>query len=668
MTIEMIEHVWITMRDGTRLGARLFLPEGARSKPVPAVLEYIPYRKRDGTRGRDEPMHGYFAQNGYAAVRVDMRGTGDSEGHMADEYLLQEQDDALEVIEWITQQDWCSGNVGMMGKSWSGFNCLQVAARRPAALKAVLTCYSTDDRFRDDIHYMGGCLLNDNLWWGSIMLAYQSRPLDPEISGEGWRKGWLERIEQMPFFPGMWTEHQKYDDYWKHGSVQEDWSAIQCPVMAVGGWADSYTNTVPRLLANLQVPSRGIIGPWGHVYPHDGAPGPAIGFLQEAVRWWDHWLKGIDTGIMEEPQMRAFINDPVPPTTTRPDQPGRWVGEAAWPSPAIKGRVLHLTAKGGLTDVVEAGPALTIRSPQTHGQAAGEWMGCGVPGEMPTDQRLDDGGSLNFATPVLTEAFEILGAPELELELSSNAPVAQLGVRLCDVLPSGEVLRVSYQVLNLTHRDSHETPEALEPGKTYRVKVTLSACGHRFLPGHRLQVSVGTAHWPTIWPAPYPATLTIRPEASTLTLPVRDLSLPQAEVAFEAPAHGPVTPTTQVDPGLMLRQSSIDHLTGVATYVTEGRGGLFGEGVVRFDEIDTTLAHNLRRELTIRPEDPLSARYVLTQSYEMGREGWRTRVETVTEMTSDETTFYLTGKLVAYEGETEVATRSWDQAIPRQLI
>ena len=288
MATEILEHVWITLSDGCRLGARIWLPEGARDTPVPAVLEYIPYRKRDGTRVRDEPMHGYFAEHGYASVRVDMRGSGDSDGHMADEYLPQEQDDALEVLSWIAAQDWCSGNIGMMGKSWGGFNCLQVAARRPPELKAVIPVYFTDDRFRDDIHFMGGCLLNDNQWWGSIMLAYQARPLDPEIVGESWREDWLKRIDDLPFFPALWAEHQRYDVYWKHGSVQEDYAAITCPVLAFGGWADSYTNSVPRMLEHLSVPCRGIIGPWGHVYPHDGIPGPAMGWLQEAVRWWDH--------------------------------------------------------------------------------------------------------------------------------------------------------------------------------------------------------------------------------------------------------------------------------------------------------------------------------------------------------------------------------------------
>jgi pimeloyl-ACP methyl ester carboxylesterase len=305
MTVHVEENIWITLSDGCRLAARLWLPDGAARTPVPAVLEYIPYRKRDGTRARDEPMHGYFAAHGYAALRVDMRGSGESEGHLADEYLKQEQDDALEVIAWIARQAWCSGAVGIQGKSWGGFNGLQIAARRPPALKAVISTFSTDNRYTDDIHYMGGCLLNDNLWWGSIMLAYQSRPIDPQIAGPEWRERWLRRIEELPFFPALWLAHQRYDAYWKHGSICEDFAAIECPVLAIGGWADAYTNAVPRLLEGLKVPRLGIIGPWGHIYPHDGVPGPAIGYLQEAVRWWDQWLKGRDTGIMNEPMWRT---------------------------------------------------------------------------------------------------------------------------------------------------------------------------------------------------------------------------------------------------------------------------------------------------------------------------------------------------------------------------
>jgi hypothetical protein len=666
MPVHVEEHIWITLNDGCRLGARLWLPENGARVKVPAVLEYIPYRKRDGTRARDDPMHGYFAEHGYAAIRVDMRGSGESDGHLADEYLKQEQDDALEVIAWIAKQPWCTGAVGMQGKSWGGFNALQIAARRPPALKAVITTFFTDNRYTDDIHYMGGCLLNDNLWWGSIMLAYQSRPLDPLIVGSGWREQWLERLEKLPFFPALWLSHQRYDDYWKHGSVCEDFSAIQCPVLAIGGWTDSYTNAVPRLLEGLKVPRLGIIGPWGHLYPHDGVPGPAIGYLQEAVRWWDQWLKGRDTGIMQEPMLRAYVEDPVAPDGTRSFAPGRWVGECIWPSPDITVQRFYLGADRTLRERRGASAVLTVRSPQSHGKAAGEWMGVGCPGEHPTDQRLDDGGALVFDTPSLGSEFSVLGSPVLHLRVAADAPVAQLAVRLCDIAPDERVTRVSYQVLNLTHRDSHEQPTELVPGCYYDVAVELNACGHRFLPGHRVRLSIGSAYWPIIWPAPYAATLSIQAGESALELPVRQGG--EQTIAFEPPVHGPRTPITIVDPGSVRRFTMQDHVSGETTYVTEGVGGVFGEGILRFDAVDVEIAHGMKRELVIRDDDPLSARYVLTQSYEMGREGWRTLVNTRAQMHADRTNFYLSGTLTARLNGEVVAERTWDVAIARDFI
>ena len=666
MPVRVEEHIWITLSDGCRLGARLWLPEASARVKVPAVLEYIPYRKRDGTRARDEPMHGYFAEHGYAAIRVDMRGSGESDGHLADEYLKQEQDDALEVISWIAKQPWCTGAVGMQGKSWGGFNALQIAARRPPALKAIITTFFTDNRYTDDIHFMGGCLLNDNLWWGSIMLAYQSRPLDPQIVGPVWRERWLERLETLPFFPALWLAHQRYDEYWKHGSVCEDFAAIECPVLAIGGWSDAYTNAVPRLLAGLTVPRLGIIGPWGHIYPHDGLPGPAIGYLQEAVRWWDHWLKGRDTGIMQEPMLRAYVEDPVAPDGTRTFAPGRWVGERYWPSPDITARRFYLGADRTLRETRGATAVLTVRSPQSHGKAAGEWMGVGCPGEHPTDQRLDDGGALVFDTPSLESEFSVLGAPVLHLRVAADVPVAQLAVRLSDIAPDERVTRVSYQVMNLTHRDSHEQPTVLEPGCYYDVSVTLNACGHRFLPGHRIRLAIGTAYWPIIWPAPYAATLSIQAGESALDLPVRQGA--EQTVAFAPPVHGPRTPITIVDPGSVRRFTMQDHVSGETTYITEGIGGVFGEGILRFDAVDVEVAHSMKRELAIRDDDPLSARYVLTQSYEMGREGWRTRVNTRAQMHADRAYFYLTGTLTARLNGEIVAEREWDVAIARDLM
>ena len=370
--VREIENLFIELADGCRLAARVWLPEDAEADPVPAILEYLPYRKRDGTSQRDALTHPYFAGHGYACLRVDMRGNGELDGLMLDEYAKQEQDDALEVIEWIARQPWCTGAVGMIGISWGGFNGLQVAARQPAALKAVITLCSTDDRYADDIHFMGGCLLNDNLSWASTMLAYTSRPPDPALVGERWREMWLERLDNTVLLVEAWLRHQRRDGQWQHGSVCEDFAAIRCPVYAVGGWADGYSNAIPRLLAGLEVPSKGLTGPWAHKYPHFATPGPRIGFLQECLRWWDQWLKGIDTGIMDEPAYRVWMQDSVPPRSEYDERPGRWVAEPSWPSPDIGTRdyVLipgRLTAPPGAPEAVE----IAVRTPEFLGIAAG---------------------------------------------------------------------------------------------------------------------------------------------------------------------------------------------------------------------------------------------------------------------------------------------------------
>ena len=666
MAVTVTEHLWVPLSDGTRLAARLWLPDGP---PAPAILEYIPYRKRDGTRGRDEPMHGYFAAQGYAVIRVDMRGSGESDGLLDDEYIKLEQDDALEVIDWLSRQPWCDGRVGMMGKSWGGFNCLQVAARRPPALQAIISVCSTEDRFGGDIHYMGGSLLNDNLWWGSIMLAYQARPADPALVGEGWRAQWIERLRHMPFWPALWLAHQRRDEYWAHGSVCEDWAAIQCPVFVVGGWADSYTSAVPQLLEHLTGPRLGIIGPWAHIYPQDGVPGPAIGFLQEATRWWDHWLRGRDTGIMKEPMLRAYVEDALTPiSTTKTTAPGRWRAEPSWPSPSIDTRWFHPKGRAAEAEPGPAGLRQSIRSPLWTGIASGEWMGTGVPGDMPGDQRIDDANSLTFDTEVLTDAVECLGQPLAELLLSADAPLAQIAVRVCDVAPDGASQRVSYGVVNLAHRNGSAQPKPLTPGEQVRVVVPLKVFGHRFAPGHRIRFALSTAYWPILWPAPNAATITLDLGGSRFGLPVRQVRKTEPGVVLEPPAHGASAPITQLSESRLARYITLDSLTGEATYVTVGEGGLFGEGVQRFDEIDMLVNHGLTRRLTVSADDPLSARSVITQSYEMGRDGWRIRIETEAEMTGTAETFRLTGAVRAFENGILVVERAWDEVFDRDCL
>jgi uncharacterized protein len=660
--VRIIEHLTIAMTDGVKLAARLWLPEDAEQHPVPAILEYIPYRKRDGTRSSDEAMHGWIAARGYAAVRVDMRGSGDSEGLLDDEYLPQEQEDACAVISWLACQSWCDGKVGMIGKSWGGFNALQVAAHRPPALKAVISVCSTDDRYADDVHFMGGALLADNLWWGSAMMAWQALPPTPSLYGEGWKQAWRERLEHLPFFPAIWAAQQHRNAYWAQGSVCEDWSRIEVPVFAVGGWADAYSNAIPRLLEHLPGPRLGLIGPWAHHYPHQGMPGPAIGFLEEALRWWDHWLKGKDSGIMAEPMLRAYMQER---DSSLEGRNGRWVGEASWPSRLITRRPMFLSP-GQLWWRPAPSAELAIRSPLWCGSGAGEWMSAGLPGEAPADQRHDDGLSLVFDSKELADRTEILGAPELVLELAADAPTAQICVRLCDVAPDGSSERVSYAILNLTHRHGHAEPTALVPGAFETIRFKLNDCAHAFVAGNRIRLSISTSSWPTVWPAQDQATLTIRTGEAALILPVRRPRREDAALAFAPASMGETGAVTTLGIPWAERSFSLDLIGGTAHLLVEGDAS--GNAPRHLEEIGTTLAHKLRREFSIRDGEPDSASQAVIQTYTLECDGMVFRIEAEARMIATREAFNITAHVRVLEDGAVIAERDFGERVPRRLV
>lgn len=669
--VREIENLFIPLADGTQLAARLWLPEDAETHPVPAILEYIPYRKRDFMRVRDEPMHRYYAGHGYAAVRVDLRGSGDSDGILEDEYLVREQLDAVEVIAWLAEQPWCDGNVGMTGISWGGFNALQVAACRPPALKAIITLCASDDRYSDDAHYMGGCLLNENQIWGTVLFGLNALPPDPAIVGDRWRDMWMQRLERNRPFPAHWLQHQHRDDYWKQGSTCEDFSRIQCPVYAIGGWADGYSNAVPRLLEGLATPRKGLIGPWSHNFPHKGVPGPAIGYLQEALRWWDQWLKHMDTGIMDEPILRAWMQEHVPPEPFYEQRPGRWVAEQVWPSPRIEWRRWHLSGSSELTDTPRQAATLSICSPQTTGLAGGDWCGFGNDGEAPLDQRGDDGRSLVFDTPALAEDVEILGAPEATLALSADRAVCMLAVRLNDVAPDGTSARISFGILNLTHRNSHEHPEALVPGETVVVKVALNTIAHRFPAGHVIRLAVSTAYWPMVWPAPAPVTLALSTEVSSLSLPVRPPDAGDETLVAFPPAEsaGSTSTRTALAPPHFLRSIERDLVSNAVVYRLISEGGDLGSAaVIRIEEIDLELGHTIERRFQIDEQDPLSASTEIIERMMLRRRKWEIEVSVRTKLSATREQFILRAWLSAREGGEEVFAREWDERIDRDLV
>ena len=663
--VRHIENLWIPMPDGIKLAARGWIPESAEDTPVPAIVEFIPYRKRDIKRDRDQRMHAYFAGHGYACLRIDMRGSGDSEGILEDEYLAREQQDGVALLSWAAEQPWCDGNVGMMGLSWGGFNGLQIAAHRPLPLKAVISLCSTDDRYADDVHYMGGCLLGDNLSWASNMFAKNACPPDPAIVGDRWREMWMERLEANRPWLITWLSHQFRDGYWKHASVCEDFSAINCPVMAVSGWADGYSNAVFRLMERLKVPRQALIGAWSHKYPHEGTPGPAIGFLQEALRWWDHWLKGIDTGIDKEPMLRVWMQDSAEPDTAPEFRSGRWIGERAWPSPRIQERAFPLAHGRLYSDDQTCGIGeQTIQSPISIGLFSGKWCSYAQGPDMPYDQREEDGGALVFDSDPLEHSLEILGSPRVELELASNRPVGMIAIRLSDVAPDDKATRVTYGLLNLCHRQSHEAPAPMTPGERFRVSIELNDVAHRFLAGHRFRLAISTSYWPLAWGPPQPVRLTVAHEPSRLILPVRPEQLEDLDMRpFDDPETAPGVKIARSEPARMnwrvIRDLARDE--SVLEVVND-------QGAFRLQEIDLDLRVRAQEWYRCRGNNFRSFRGETRWLHEFKRGDWRILTETRTVLTCDATHFYVHATLDAYEGENRVFERSWNETLTRNLV
>ncbi|TIO74072.1 MAG: CocE/NonD family hydrolase [Mesorhizobium sp.] len=657
--VREIEDLWIPMPDGVKLAARIWLPEDADADPVPAILEYLPYRKRDGTVERDALTHPYFAGHGYAGVRVDMRGTGDSEGVCKGEYLKQEQNDCLAVIEWLAQQPWCSGSVGMIGISWGGFNGLQVAARRPAALKAVISLCSTDDRYTDDCHYLGGAQMCSNLRWGATAWAYAMTPPDPALVGQRWRQLWEQRLNGNGIWLQDWFEHQRRDDFYKHGSICEDYSDVEVPIYAVGGWADSYPNAIFRMLENLPGPRKGLIGPWGHKYPHIAMPGPRIGFLQESLRWWDQYLKGIDTGIADEPMLRAWIQNPAHPAPSYDERPGRWVAEPSWPGPGVSELSFNLAPRR-LTEKERGKEVFDVCSPAT----AGTYRGYGMTPLLPLDQRIEAGNALMFESEPLTEAVEILGFPEFQVTLASDKPVAILSATLSLVLEDNAVVDVSYGILNLSHRYDDLDISPMVPGKPETVRLKLRSCGQRFEPGQRIRLAIATSDWPTVFPGPENATLSLHCEGSRLILPLRKpQALDETLASFGAPESAQPMAKEVLEPGEPSRADLvIDQITGETTSrVTSDMGTVLHPHtgmIVSAKSADT---------FTVHPDDPTAARGTCTREWSYARGDWKVRIAISATVRALRELWRIETRIVAHDGEELVLERDEVKEFARDL-
>jgi uncharacterized protein len=653
--VRVIDNEWIELKDGTRLSARLWLPSDTAR--APAVLEYIPYRKRDFYRSHDDLWGQTLAQYGIAYARVDARGSGDSQGILQDEYLDLELDDGVEVIDWLSRQRWCNGSVGMRGISWGGINTLQIAARAPAALRAIMPMCCTDTRYTDDAHYIGGALGLTDLQWGVQFKAVMAMPPDPAIVGEGWRAEWRKRLEAAPPILETWLLHQRNDAYWQRGSVSIDYRKIQCPVYIVDGWVDTYLNTVTRVLEHATTPRKALIGPWAHNYPESASPGPALEWAFEEVRWWKHWLAGEHTAIMEEPVLRAYMPYRTASETYPDDTPGRWIAEATWPASDIEPRKWYLD-EHRLTMAPATHGELRYVGDKIVGTCKPEWLPF-PPEGIPSEQGPDDRLSLLFDSAPLDSDLEILGHPIALVRVAADQPIAKLALRLCEVSPQGESWLVTYGLLNLTHRDGDTAPSALKPGEAYDVSVTLSLIAHRFKKGHRIRLAVSESLWPLVWPSPQVATLTLSLPTSSLQLPVRvsqrdpefpiptrpkDKSAPKGRTPLSA--SGP-----DADGWYEMRQDPEPYAYAIP-------------------ETGTTLsgAMGIKELLRIRQGDNNSSVWQGEHVGGVKRGDWNCTISSTFRLTSTPASFFIEETLRALEGDAVVYERTNKATVDRDLL
>ena len=680
--VTSLSDVRIPVSDGLELSANLWLPEPVAGTPepqvFPTILEMIPYRKDDWRAATDQSRGEWLAARGYAFCRLDVRGTGSSPGIALDEYTARETHDGYDAVEWLADQPWSNGKVGMWGISYGGFTAIQVAFLHPPHLAAIVPMMATDDRYTDDVHYLGGCATVSELSQYAVsMVGMNAMPARPTERGEAWEAAWRDRLERTPVWLFEWLRQQHDGPYWRQGSLAPHWERLTTPTFLIGGWMDEYVDAALRMLEHCtNAPRRALIGNWVHETPDEAYPGPNVDWLHEMVRFFDHWLKGIDNGVMAEPALVAFRHGWAAPEPFPAAWPGAWIAESAWPPPDLGERVLHFAPGPAplIGRLVEAGvapgePAIErFRHRATIGTRAGlSWGAGGEPNGVARDLRPDDALVPTFTSEPLEADLDVVGVASVVLHWESPVPVATAVVRLQDVAPDGTPFQVSAGILNLTHRSSHATPEPLQPGVVTEVRVSLRGTAHRFAAGHRIRLSVASSMWPVVWPSPYPAVYGLHlggdPAAATrLILPVLPAGHEGASVPpFKATPPGLREVGSYVgDPPIW--QVIEDVIDGSVTVVTSE----FGESTL--PDGQTTLYTGERLTMTARDSDPADARMDNEVVYRLRRNDLEILVEAGgTTLTSAEAFAMDVHLRVTLDGRP-FFEQGWMESIPRRLV
>jgi hypothetical protein len=647
-----IRKTWIPMRDGVRLAATLYMPTGAKKADrFPALLEYLPYRKDDDEAIRDYGEHTYFAKRGFVGARVDIRGFGNSEGAPPErEYSAQEQQDAEQVIAWLAHQPWSNGKVGMLGISWGGFSAIQIALRKPPALKAILAAAATEELFKEDVHYMDGVFHVDE--FELTMDLDQGRTGAPDFNLDEAAIG--PRMDSTPWSLN-YMRHQRDGKFWRAPLRPID--ELTVPAFLIGGLQDGYRDSIPRMLERVKAPLKAWIGPWNHGYPNGADYGPLYEWRDQAVRWFDYWLKGRDTGVRQDPRVVIYQQHWRPPGSQSQNVPGEWRAES-WPPAGLVPTTLYLQPDHHLAAVNEATGSDQLRYVPSTGVEAGFWWG-----ELLTDQRPVDAFSLTYDSPALDEPLAILGLPRVTMQVSSDAPLADWFVRLSDVSPDGQVTFVTGAGINGAQRNSMAEPVDLSPGKVYALSWDLHLASWVFPIGHRLRISISNALWPMNWPTPYSMTTALMlggADASRVILP-------------RVPIHGPPVPA-------FAPPEPVEEPPGIGAIGSDGawpgqwtvlrdevhqRSTVVWEGTVAVSYPWGRFDHSERLTYDVDEAHPDIARVRGDSEYVQAVKDhtltWRGRLD----VSSDAHTFFYKYTRTLLRDGVLLRTKSWEEPIPR---
>ena len=657
-----INEAWITMSDGIRLAADIYWPlEYDRKDRFPVLLEYLPYRKNE-SRARNHSLYSYFLRHGYIVARVDIRGTGNSEGKTIPyEYSDIELNDGEEVINWLSRQEWSTGDVGMFGISWGGFNSIQMAMRNPPALKAFVSVMATEYLYQEDVHYMDGIMVAGDSWMMSNDL-YNALPGAPEFKmDEDW---FINRFNVKPSVY-KYMRQQRDGEFWDRASARGKYDLIKIPGYHIGGWYDGYRNSLPRMLENVKAPTKAMIGPWDHDFPHNAALQPQVEWRAEAVRWFDQWMKDIDTGILEEPDFSVYIRDYHPPDDSLERIPGFWRWENGWPIKRIETQNWYAQENHKLSTISGVNDVHTLENIPSIGLEGGGptmWWG-----SLPPDQRPMDENSLVYDSEVLVEPIEILGRPVAKLHVSANAKRANWVVRISDIAPDGQITQVAGAAFNGTHRNSSRDPEDIIPGEKFPLNVELHFTSWIFNEGHKIRIAISNAQWPMLWPSALPVITSLEiggEKGAYIELPI----MPSGRIKtpeFEEPSIGPELKGYEVlDAGNVTGYAAIktikrNAITGEASGIATNQGATkYPWGVQRFEE---------KIEQRTFDSDPANSivigRYKITQELSDRILSFEQNVEFKSNLENFNLKFH---RWVLVDGE-KYKERVWEETIPRDF-